>query len=82
VRSVRAAVAILRACRALAPLDFDWRPPPYEYEEVLAPIDILWGHSGLREGVDAGAGVDEILAGIDSEISDFEASVRPYLLYA
>jgi uncharacterized protein YbbC (DUF1343 family) len=81
VRSVRATVAILRACRELAPIDFDWRPPPYEYEEVLAPIDILWGHSGLREGVDAGAGVDEILAGIDSEISDFEASVRPYLLY-
>ena len=82
VRSVRTTVALLRACRALAPTDFDWRPPPYEYEEVLAPIDILWGHTGLREGVDSGAAVDEIMAGIDAEIADFEASVRPYLLYA
>jgi hypothetical protein len=45
------------------------------------PIDILWGHGGLREGIDAGAGPDEILAGTVEEIAAFEASVRPYLLY-
>ncbi len=28
-----------------------WRNPPYEYEEKLMPIDILSGHSGLREWV-------------------------------
>lgn len=81
VRSVRTAVALFSAIRALAPEDFDWRPPPYEYEEVLAPIDILWGHEGLREGIAAGASVDEILEGVDDEIADFDASVRPYLLY-
>ena len=81
VRSVRATVALFSAIRSLAPDDFDWRPPPYEYEETLAPIDILWGHAGLREGIEAGASVDEILEGVDEEIADFEASVRPYLLY-
>jgi len=81
VRSVHTTVAILRAVRAQAPEDFAWRPPPYEYEEVLAPIDILWGHEGLRQGVDDGASVEEILADVEGEITDFEASVRPYLIY-
>lgn len=81
VRSVRAAVAILAACRAEWPDEFAWRPPPYEYEETLMPIDILWGHAGLREGVDAGASVDEIMSGVDAELGRFTAQVEPDLLY-
>ena len=30
---------------------FDWIEPPYEYEERLKPIDILFGNSGLRENL-------------------------------
>ncbi len=78
---VRTAVEILRAARALAPHDFAWRQPPYEYEETLPPIDILWGHAGLREGVDAGAGTDEILAGVDAELEEFGAAAEGCLLY-
>lgn len=81
VRSVHATVALFAAIRRLAPDDFGWRPPPYEYEEVIPPIDILWGHDGLREGIDAGASATEILEGVEEEIAAFEASVRPYLLY-
>lgn len=78
---VRAAVAIMKASRELAPNDFAWRPPPYEYEEVLDPIDILWGHDGLRKGIDASATVDEIFEGVDSELARFTESVKPFLLY-
>lgn len=80
-RPVRTAVAILRACRDMAPRLFDWRSPPYEYEEVLPPIDILWGHDGLRRGIDAGQSVDEVLLGIDEELERFRAEAAPYLLY-
>jgi uncharacterized protein YbbC (DUF1343 family) len=80
-RPVRATVAILCACRALAPDDFAWREPPYEYEEVLAPIDILWGSDALRRGVDAGRSADEILQGVDHELARFSRDVEPYLLY-
>jgi uncharacterized protein YbbC (DUF1343 family) len=80
-RPVRVAVALLRACRELAPADFAWREPPYEYEEVLKPIDILWGGDGLRRGVDDGRSVDEILDGVDEELKRFGAEVAPYLLY-
>jgi uncharacterized protein YbbC (DUF1343 family) len=80
-RSVRAGVALMRAAREVAPGHFDWRPPPYEYEEKLMPIDILWGHAGLRKGLDRGASVAEILKGVDEECLIFTDSVARYLLY-
>lgn len=80
-RPVRAAVTLLAAARELAPADFAWRPPPYEYEERLMPIDILWGHDGLRAGIDSGAPVDAILDGVDGECEAFAASTREYRLY-
>jgi uncharacterized protein YbbC (DUF1343 family) len=81
-RPVRTAVALLRAARDLAPADFAWRVPPYEYEERLMPIDILWGHDGLRHGLDAGSSVDEMLRGVDEECAAFAASTEAYRLYA
>jgi uncharacterized protein YbbC (DUF1343 family) len=80
-RAVHATVALLAAAREQAPEHFAWRSPPYEYEEIRPPIDILWGSEALRRGVDAGAGADEILAGVDEELDAFEAEVEPYLLY-
>ncbi len=78
---VRIGVAVLRACHQLAPDDFAWREPPYEYEERLPPIDILWGHDGLRSGIDGGKSVDELLDGVEEEVSEFEDSVAASLLY-
>jgi hypothetical protein len=80
-RPVHTTVAILAAARAVAPEHFAWRAPPYEYETVKPPIDILWGHDGLRLGVDAGQHPDRILVGTADEIAAFEASVAPDLLY-
>ncbi len=45
------------------------------------PIDMLWGHDGLRALIDVGADVDEILGGTDQEVEAFRASVDPFLLY-
>ena len=78
---VRTAVEILVASRELARHDFAWRQPPYEYEATHPPIDILWGHAGLREGVDAGQTTGEILDGVEAGLEDFGASVEPFLLY-
>jgi len=80
-RPVHTAVAILAAVRALSPEAFDWRAPPYEYETIKPPIDILWGSDALRTAIDRGASADEILAGSAAELDDFSAGVAPYLLY-
>jgi len=49
VRSVATTVALLAAIRKLYPREFAWLPPPYEYETVKPPIDILFGSPCLRE---------------------------------
>jgi uncharacterized protein YbbC (DUF1343 family) len=53
-RSYIATLAILACVRSLYPDDFDWLSPPYEYESVRMPIDILSGSSRLRGALDAG----------------------------
>ena len=80
-RPVRTAVEILVAARILAPRGFAWREPPYEYEETLPPIDILWGSPTLREGIEDGATADEILDAEEAALVDFGASAAPCLLY-
>jgi len=80
-RPVRTGVSLLVAARELAPREFVWRVPPYEYEEVKPPIDILWGSDGLRRQIDAGAPADAILAATADELSEFEGRVRDRLLY-
>ena len=81
-RSVRTAVALFRALRDQAPKEFAWRSPPYEYEERLMPIDILWGHDGLREGLEAGVSATEIVEGGDAEREAFRKEAESALLYA
>jgi uncharacterized protein YbbC (DUF1343 family) len=78
---VRAAVATLLAAKALAPDAFEWRAPPYEYEEELMPIDLLWGHDGLRLAVDGGASVEDVFNGVEEEVGGFSEAVAAYLLY-
>jgi uncharacterized protein YbbC (DUF1343 family) len=80
-RPVHAAVEILRAARSLGRDAFRWREPPYEYETEKLPIDILWGHAGLREGVDRGLTSDAILAEETGALARFAASVGDDLLY-
>ncbi len=80
-RPVRSAVEILCAVRGIAPERFGWRPPPYEYEEELMPIDLLWGHDGLRLGIDRGDDADALMDGVASELERFGRDADPYLLY-
>ena len=79
--SVRMTVEILRMAREMAARDFDWRPPPYEYEHKRWPIDILWGSDKLRREIDSGMTTDNILAGVDDEMQKFTGQVEPSLLY-
>lgn len=79
-KPVETAVAILYSVRQLAH-EFDWRPPPYEYETEKMPIDILWGNDKLRSAIDAGVEPDVIMRDADEGIAGFEELITPYLLY-
>lgn len=78
-RPVLTTLALLRDAIDLAPDDFRWRDPPYEYETVKPPIDILWGSDALRIGLDAGAAPEDLLQ--PEELAAFGRLVAPHLLY-
>ena len=81
-RPVWTAVAVLWAAREQAPEAFAWRRPPYEYEEVKMPIDILWGHDGLRRGIEDGLTPDALIEGVAAELDTFMEGITPFRLYA
>jgi len=79
-RSYRTTLAILRAVRELWPRAFDWRQPPYEYEHVHLPIDILAGSPAAREFVDGERPLRE-LDQLAAAPADWQKRVRRFLLY-
>lgn len=78
---VRASIEVLVAIRNQAPHKFAWREPPYEYEHVKPPIDILYGSDVLRTSVDAGRSADEIRATWATDEEAFARLREPFLLY-
>ena len=78
---VMAGVSLLRECYGLAPKQFKWRDPPYEYEHDKMPIDILAGSPALRTQIESQAPLAEIVESWRPGEAEFAASIRPYLLY-
>ena len=81
-RPYRTTVAILSACRTLWPSDFAWLEPPYEYETVKKPIDIIAGSSQLREMIDRTGGEVELASLDDWDRDEWRLWIEPHLLYA
>jgi uncharacterized protein YbbC (DUF1343 family) len=78
---VAAGVALIDAFRQADPAAFAWREPPYEYEDVMPPIDILYGSARLRESVDAGKPVSHLVDRWPDELGDFMGVRERFLLY-
>ena len=74
-------VALLQTCRQSGPEPFAWRSPPYEYEEIKPPIDVLSGSDRLRMQLDEDKPATEIAAGWAAEVTAFEELRAHYLLY-
>ncbi len=81
-RPVVTGVAVIEELRRADPSRFRWRPPPYEYEDRLMPIDILAGSSVLRESLERGASAEAIASAWSADEAAFRALRAPYLLYA
>lgn len=80
-RPWRTTAAILAACRKLWPNDFAWIDPPYEYETVKLPIDIIDGGSRLRETLDRTGGDIDPTSLDEWDREAWRRRVDPYLLY-
>lgn len=60
---------------------FAWRQPPYEYESVKLPIDILCGTDRVRRAIEAGTPLRRLLPGWKKQLAGFRRRRKPYLLY-
>jgi uncharacterized protein YbbC (DUF1343 family) len=80
-RSQRVAVEMLEEFKREAPDAVLWRDPPYEYETVKPPIDILYGTDRLRRGIDGGESAAALAAGWPQDEERFRALRDKYLLY-
>jgi uncharacterized protein YbbC (DUF1343 family) len=80
-RPVEIGIALIEAFRAANPRAFAWRDPPYEYEHTLAPIDILYGSSALRDGLARGATAAELAASWTPDVERFLDVREKFLLY-
>jgi uncharacterized protein YbbC (DUF1343 family) len=72
---------LIHHARAQAPPKFAWRDPPYEYEHLKRPIDILCGTAEVRRTIDAGLSPRRLVRGWRRELQAFGRRRAPYLLY-
>jgi uncharacterized protein YbbC (DUF1343 family) len=80
-RPFKTGVAILKAIHNTYPRDFKWKEPPYEYEEVNLPIDILAGSERLRKDIESWKDLKEMEAWWKEESKAFEKVRGKYLIY-
>ncbi len=80
-RPVAAGVAVVDAFRRASVDRFEWRPPPYEYEYKKPPIDVLYGSSKLREGLEAGTSAAELTRSWEAGVRSFLPIREKVLLY-
>jgi uncharacterized protein YbbC (DUF1343 family) len=60
---------------------FAWRDPPYEYEHIKRPIDILCGTDRVRRAVEAGTPLRRLQAGWQEDAKRFRRRRQEFLLY-
>lgn len=78
----RLATLFFKAAQRAHPSLNLWRPPPYEYEAKLLPIDILSGHDGLRNWVaKSSPAIKEWDESLEHDEKAWELERKPYLLY-
>jgi uncharacterized protein YbbC (DUF1343 family) len=75
------AAALLLECYRADPARFEWRQPPYEYETVKMPIDILSGSPALRQQIEGQMPLEDIVESWEPGVAGFEDVRREFLLY-
>lgn len=75
-------LALLASARRLAPREFAWRRPPYEFERRRLPIDILCGTDAIRRALERGERLSAIEGRWQRDLAGWRKRRRPYLLYS
>ncbi len=77
----RTGIHLLQAIAASAPKYFAWKKPPYEYEHIRMPIDLIAGTSLLREIIEGGKPLKSLEQKAEQDVAAFKKFRKPYLIY-
>ncbi len=81
-RPFKTGITILKTIYELYPKYFEWKKPPYEYENQKLPIDILAGTDKIRKEIEAGEKLESMEERWRDECNDFNKTLRKqYLIY-
>jgi uncharacterized protein YbbC (DUF1343 family) len=72
---------LIAHARRQDPARFAWRDPPYEYEQVKRPFDILCGTDQVRRAIESGASPRRLEPAWRRERAAFVRRRAPHLLY-
>src|SRR6266496_3949135 len=72
---------LIHHARRQSPKAFAWRDPPYEYEYLKRPIDILCGNDRIRRTLDEGRSPRTLAPGWRREAAAFRRRRARHLLY-
>jgi uncharacterized protein YbbC (DUF1343 family) len=75
-------LALIAEARRQAPRHFRWRKPPYEFERVRLPMDLLCGGPGIRRALESGVPITRLETSWRPDLVRFARERRPYLLYS
>jgi uncharacterized protein YbbC (DUF1343 family) len=78
---VRTSLALLAAMRAESPSHFRWRTEPYEFVDDRPAIDLLFGGSRERLGLQSGLPIADIARPWMEEEIAFKSRREPFLIY-
>jgi len=80
-RPFRTGVAAIAVARRLAPAEFRWTEPPYEFERLRLPIDILFGTDRIRTQLEGGADLAAIEATWRTALPLYTRRRRAFMIY-
>jgi len=74
-------IAVIKAIHRLAPDQFQWKQPPYEYVYDKLPFDVIAGTDQLRQQIVNDVPLSEIESSWEHGLNEFLNIRRRYLLY-
>ncbi|MDE0213260.1 MAG: DUF1343 domain-containing protein, partial [Deltaproteobacteria bacterium] len=77
----RTGLAVLAAVRKLWPGSFAWRTEPYEFRADVPAIDLLTGRPAVRQAIDGGAELDEVVRIARGGTEVYDAGREKAMLY-
>ena len=80
-RPYKTTLHLLRTIMAQHRGQFEWKPPPYEYEFERLPIDLIIGDRGIREQLENMEPIDDIEAAWQEDLNHFKSISREFQLY-